>query len=103
MKIYLLMKDGSRRRKCRLPYEDAAFALAEGSCPYCGVEEQGPALRGFKIAGSNRRASADDRAWEADAGCLACKTHLGTLRVETNTLFGVTEDERVLRGRVGVY
>jgi hypothetical protein len=75
--------------------------MCEGACPYCGVEEVEP--KGFKVAGSNRRIAKDDRAYEADAGCLACKAHLGTLRVETGTLFGIREDEAVLNGRVRVY
>lgn len=98
--IKLLLKHDSTTRACKLPFQDADHALASGACPYCAREEDGG---GFKVAGSGRRPSADDRAWEADAGCLACKAHLGTLRVETNTLFGVREDEAVLRGRCRVY
>lgn len=96
MKTWLLMKWGGPKRKVCVPFDGADHAVADGACPCCGTED-------FKVAGSGRRASADDRAWEADAGCLACKAHVGTLRVEPNTLFGVSEDERVLRGRVRVY
>jgi hypothetical protein len=46
---------------------------------------------------------ADDRAWEADGYCTACKAHVGTIRVEPDTLFGVREDEAVLMGRCRVY
>lgn len=100
MKVILIMKHAPERRKCKVPFEGADHALAEGRCPYCNVQEDGGS---FKVAGSGRRPSDDDRAWEADAGCVACKAHLGVLRVETNTLFGVREDERVLRGRCRVY
>lgn len=125
MKIFLLMKHAPERRRCKLPFEGADHAIADGCCPYCSAREDCPGCSangnsgttpdwkqckkclgkggGFKIAGSGRRPSDDDRAWEADAGCLACKAHVGTLRVESNTLFGVREDERVLRGRVRVY
>ena len=47
--------------------------------------------------------SADDRAWEADAVALCCRSTVGILRVEMSTLFGVREDELVLRGRCRVY
>lgn len=125
MKITLLLKHDGTRRPCREPFEGADHALAEGSCPYCGeggctfcgakdCDARGGAYRcdpskgkrftgAFKVAGKGRRPSADDRAWEADAGCLACRAHLGTLRVEANTLFGVREDERALRSGVRIY
>lgn len=100
MKIKLLLKHDGTVRKCKTPFPEADHALAEGACPYCNVMELGG---GFKVAGASMRPSDDDRAYEANAGCLACKAHLGTLRVETNTLFGVREDEAVLRGRCRVY
>lgn len=96
MKIFLLMRDGSARRKCTVPFTDADHAVCDGACPHCGTND-------FKVAGSNRRIAPDDRAYEADAGCLACKAYVGTLRLETNTLFGVREDEAVLAGRCRVY
>lgn len=96
MKITLLTNDKSPNRRCKLPFPDADHAVAERDCPKCGTHD-------FKVAGSGRRASADDRAWESDAYCLACRTHVGVLRCETNTLFGVREDERVLAGRVRIY
>lgn len=102
MKVYLLVKEGPRR-SCRVPFEGADYALASGACPACAHEEPGPALKGFKVGGSGRYASADDRAWESQAYCLKCRAHVGVLRVETGTLFGVREDEAVLSGRVRVY
>lgn len=102
MKVFLLTKEGPRR-KCRVPYAGATFALAEGKCPACAWEEPGPALKGFKVAGGDAHASDDDRAWECTAVCLACKAAVGTLRAEPSTLFGVTEDAAVLSGRVRVY
>lgn len=91
------------RRKCVVPYEGAKHVLADGCCPLCLVDEAGFGRRVFKIAGGNPSASADDRAWEATAVCLGCRKIVGTLRVETDTLFGVQEDERVLNGPWRVY
>lgn len=107
MKIYLLTKEGPRR-ECRQPYENAAHVLAEGRCPRCDDYLCNPAagakfVEHFKVAGGDPSASKDDRAWEAPAVCLACKAIVGVLRVEPGTLFGVTEDERVLNGRWRVY
>lgn len=93
--IKLLSKFGPNR-KCKLPYPEADHCVADGTCPCCAAEP-------FKLGGSNMRASKDDRAWESDAGCLACRAHVGTLRVEMNTLFGVREDAAVLSGRVRIY
>ena len=95
MKVYLLTPTGPRR-KARVPYEDADHAVVAGSCPACGAAD-------FRVAGTGRRPSADDRAWEADAVALCCGRHVGTIRLEPNTLFGVREDEAVLRGRWRVY
>jgi hypothetical protein len=96
-KIYLFPKDENGRLCCARPAPDADHAVVVGACcPYCGVSP-------FKIAGSGRRPSKDDRAWEADAGCLACKAHVGTLRLEVNTLFGVREDEAVARLGIRIY
>jgi hypothetical protein len=104
MKIKLLMGDGSKARRVREPFPGADHALADGACPECGAQGDGEETRGtFAIAGTGRRPSKDDRAWEADGVCLACRKHVGVIRVETNTLFGVREDEAVLRGRCRVY
>lgn len=94
MKIFLLLED--ERRKAAPPFPEADHAKVKGSCPKCECTD-------FRVEGHGRRPSKDDRAWEADASCLACKAHVGTLRIETNTLFGVREDEAVLRGRCRVY
>ena len=95
MKIFLIVREGPRR-KAQLPYPEADHAEVEGACPACGVVP-------LKVAGTGRRASKDDRAWEADGVALCCRVYVGTIRVETNTLFGVREDEAVLRGRCRVY
>jgi hypothetical protein len=102
MKVFLLLPGGGKR-SCRVPFTGADHALAKGACPNCGAEEPGPASKVFKIAGCRLRPSDDDRAWECDAACLACKSGVGTVRAEMDTLFGVREDEAVLNGRARVY
>jgi hypothetical protein len=95
MKIFLLMLDEPKRR-AKPPFPEADHAVVEGSCPRCSATP-------FAVAGTGKRPSQDDRAWEADAVCLDCRASVGTLRVETNTLFGVREDQAVLQGRCRVY
>lgn len=96
MKIKLLLKHDGSTRVCSLPFPEAAYAEAEGACPCCADVP-------FKVAGKSPHNAADDRAYEATAECLRCRNTLGVLRVETSTLFGVTEDEAVLNGRCRVY
>lgn len=107
MKIYLKVKEGPRR-ECKQPYENARHVLAAGRCPKCDDYLCDPAagiafVEHFKVAGGTPNASSDDRAWECTAVCLACNAVVGTLRVEPGTLFGVSEDERVLNGKWRVY
>lgn len=80
----------------RLPHEGADHAIATGDCPKCGSTN-------FGVQGKNQRISDDDQAYEADGYCCACKAHVGTIRAELNTLFGLREDEVVLHGRPRVY
>lgn len=101
MKILLLTHDDSPNRSCKEPFPGAKYALAEGRCPKCDIT--GLIEKSFAVAGHGKRPSADDRAWEADASCLACNQHVGVLRIETNTLFGVREDERVSRLGIRIY
>lgn len=93
--VFLLCDDGERRPAAP-PFKGADHAVADGACPHCGDAP-------FKVAGRNMRPSEDDRAYEADAVALCCRERVGTLRAEPSTLFGVREDERVLRGRCRVY
>jgi len=94
MKVFLLRDE--KRIPCKVPFEGADHAVAEGACPHCGSET-------FKVQGTNMHPSQDDRAYEADAKCAACDLYVGTLRAEMNTLFGVREDRAVLNGRCRVY
>jgi hypothetical protein len=95
VKVFLLVD--RKRHVATLPYAHADHVLVTGrKCPHCGCDP-------FGVAGRGRRASADDRAWEADASCTNCGRAVGLLRAEPDTLFGVTEDEAVLKGRCRVY
>jgi hypothetical protein len=95
MKIILVRPNG-KRLPAKLPYEGADFAVLVTGCPECGAHEP-------KLQGTGRRPSKDGRAWEADAVALCCDRHVGTLRCEMNTLFGVEEDERVFRMGIKIY
>lgn len=78
-------------------HDEGRSATAEGTCPHCAAEP-------FAIAGTGRRIAADDRAYEADGVCVACRQPVGLIRAEVNTLFGLHEDEAVLcHGRARVY
>ena len=77
------------------PRSDHALVL-DFTCPHRGCKDVG-------VQGSGKRPSADDRAWEADGYSTCCKKHLGLIRAEVNTLFGVREDQAVLQGRCRVY
>ena len=94
MKVYLL--ENGRKTICTITYKDASHVVLKGSCPQCGDAV-------CKLQGTGKRPSSDDQAWEADAVAACCHKHVGTLRVETSTMFGVREDEVVLNGRCRVY
>jgi hypothetical protein len=87
MKIYL-QRDGGPRIKLD-PQPD--FAVLATPCPECGADP-------CHVQGTGRRIAADDRTYEADGVCASCSKRIGLIRAETNTLFGLAEDERVLRG-----
>ena len=50
----------------------------------------------LKARGKGRRIAASNRAYEADAICVACGGEVGLMVVEISTIFGLEEDERVL-------
>lgn len=109
--LYLLPAVGPRRRAHeRGPGAD--HAVADGRCPGCGfqalydIAQANGASRdecGFKVQGTGRRPSEDDRAYEADAVAACCGQRVGLLRLEVSTLFGVREDEAVARLGVRIY
>jgi hypothetical protein len=90
-----LVRDGARK-PIATPFDGADHATCEGEvCPTCKAP--------LKLVGSGKSPSQDDRAWEAQGYSACCKAHVGLIRVETDTLFGVREDEAVLNGRCRVY
>jgi hypothetical protein len=91
--VFLLL-DGAKI-PCPMPEGSNGVTVPEMTCPEC--------RQPLVVGGAGSRPSKDDRAYEADASCLGCRKRMGTLRVETDTIFGVREDERVLNGRVRVY
>lgn len=62
--------------------------VAGATCPECGVAP-------VRVAGTGSRIAEDDRAYESDAVCIDCRKAIGIIRAETETLFGVAEDERM--------
>lgn len=91
-----LIFDG-KRHPIKLPFPEADHAVMPGSpCPKCGD------VNHFGIQGSGKHPSADDQAWEAEGYATCCKAHVGVIRVETGTLFGVRED-RAVQERCRVY
>lgn len=100
MKISLLPAEGGRRRKLSQPFEGCTHVTLDEECPACGKTFDG----GVRIQGAKQRISEDDRAYESDAYAMCCQQYVGVLRVETDTLFGVREDEAVLvHSRVKIY
>jgi hypothetical protein len=109
VKLTLTMRDGSVRS---LTVTDGAdCAVAEGVCPECGE----PLL----VQGAGKHIESHDT-YAADGYCIHCiralgectnrnplefyaKAHVGVIRAKVNTLFGLKEDEAVLRGRARVY
>lgn len=95
MRVFLLLPAGPPL-DCTVPYAGAAYVVAPGACPACGAEP-------WHVAGTDCYVTADDRAYEARATARCCGAHVGTLRAEPATLFGIHEDRAVLCGRARVY
>ena len=94
-RIFLVLFSGERM-KCSQPFAEADFADVDGRCLVCGTTP-------FRVQGTGRRPSSDGQAWEAGGIAVCCNKHAGTIRVETGTLFGVEEDERVLAMGIKIY
>lgn len=95
-KVTLTVPGESKARKVYVESKDAPTAVVEGECPVCKAET-------LSVRGCNRRISQDDRAYEADAHCVSCTAPVGVLRQETNTLFGLHEDEAMAQSGVRIY
>lgn len=80
------------------PFEGAKYAVVKGveKCPGCGEKEMRVQGAGMHIA--------DREHYEAEAVTVCCKKIAGTLRAKVSTIFGLEEDEAVLKhGRCRVY
>ena len=93
-KLTLITEDRSIR--IPLPKHDVGSVAPGGACPKCGEG-------GYHVVGKNMHISDDDRAYESEAFCTKCDALVGTLRLLTNTLFGLREDNAVLKGRCRIY
>ncbi len=89
-----LLRDRDNRKITAEPQNH--FGTASGACPECGIVP-------FEVQGHGRRIAKDDRAYEADASCCKCNKHVGTIRHEVSTLFGLREDEAIARMGIKVY
>jgi hypothetical protein len=98
-KIFLL-RDGAAKLELKLPFPEADYANFKTpiACPACG----GPSEK-LGVQGSGKHPSQDDRAYEAEGYATCCKAHLGTIRFETGTFFGVREDEAMARLGIRIY
>ena len=88
MKITLTLPDG-RTTDLREPYRGADCVESQESCPACWA----PNMR--VVGGATR---SDDYGIDAPAVATCCGARVGALRVEIGTMFGATEDRRVLGG-----
>lgn len=95
-KVTLKVPGEEKARKVHVESKEATSAVVDGACPHCKIET-------LRVSGCNRRISADDRAYEADGHCISCSAYVGELRQETNTLFGLREDEAIQRMGVVIY
>ena len=95
MKIFLKLPTGDVDLKT--PFDGADHALADIDCPLCKAKAP------LGIQGKGQRIAEDDRAYEADGYTTCCKRHVGLIRAEPSTIFGIREDRAVLHGRPRVY
>lgn len=78
-------------------HDGCDYVTVETCCPHC----QEKPLNCFGKTGPT--ISTDDRAYECVAFSICCDRNVGILRAETDTLFGLSEDNAVLNGRSRVY
>ena len=95
-RITLITRDA--RHRVVPPAAGTTLATVAGAaCPHCGAEPW------HLLRRSEPRPSADDRHWEGEAACADCGEPVGTVREAAHTLFGLSEDLAVLKGRCRVY
>jgi hypothetical protein len=86
-----------KKHRAIVPYEDAGHVLVPGMlCPTCRIEP-------LRVKGTGKYVESSNT-YAAHAVCAEnCGAHLGTLRVQVNTLFGIEEDERVFASGIKIY
>lgn len=92
MSLFLVTKAG--RTRLPMPPRGAKDVATDATCA-CG--------KPLRVRGAARHPGEDDRAWEAEAHAVCCGRVVGVLRLESETIFGVLEDDAVLNGRPRVY
>ena len=92
MKISIRLPDGTAV-PARL--EEGGGAVVVPTCPSCGADAA--RVRGLGVTHH------DHDAYYAAARALCCGEVIGTMEAKVDTIFGIDEDERVLRGRCRVY
>lgn len=95
MKLTLHL-EGRKAIRLKMPENpDALHVDVPGEkCPICEAPLQ--------VAGAKKRIGGHDF-YTSEAGCIACNAHIGELRLQVSTLFGLKEDETVLRSGVKIY
>lgn len=66
-----------------------AFATADVPCPHCKATP-------LRVQGTGKRIASHDT-YAAEAVAMCCDRHVGEIRAQVSTLFGLEEDERVAR------
>ena len=94
MKVWLEIQrlSGIERRVVK---PEGTNGIAEGACPGCGTAP-------FIIQGRGRHRHSRDT-FRAAGTAICCGDSVGYIYAKTNTLFGLEEDEAVLRGLARVY
>lgn len=94
MTVTVQFADSEKRRPARPPFPGADFVIVDGWACACGNRA---------IVGSGRHIE-NDNTYRADAHCGECRTLVGVVRAVVDTIFGLEEDEAVLKhGRARVY
>lgn len=79
-----------------LPFPMAEHVEVQTTCPHC---QDTPLL----VSGKAGTGESTERQQTQDAICRGCGEIVGEIKVEFDTLFGITEDRRVLHGACKVY
>lgn len=95
MKIFVLLSNKDEREGS-LKHSSAERVDVEGVCPSCGHTP-------FQVCGIGGKTVRRFDNIQQDAMCLECETVIGTVKAVFDTIFGLDEDERVLKGPQKVF